>query len=200
MMCYTTGRQTEREIHKQITRQIDQEVVELSMQRITAVTSCDHRRNRRQGGRKRVTGVAREREKSKNRWEERREGGGAVESKKRIEQWRESIYPMRSIELSIMLLQPVNGSSWGDEEGSEEGRKRRQRKHQWEGNGCEGASCFSGIYLQCRMWWRTLCCNANLLSCLSSGVVCRGRKIQHTGERKTEKGRERVRERWGRQG
>lgn len=69
MMCCTTGRQTETEIHKQITRQIDQEVVELSMQGITAVTSRDHRRNRRQGDGKRVTGVARakgsEREKQK---------------------------------------------------------------------------------------------------------------------------------------
>lgn len=30
------------------TRQIDQEVLELSMQRITAATSCDHRRNENQ--------------------------------------------------------------------------------------------------------------------------------------------------------
>ncbi|KAK2891975.1 hypothetical protein Q8A73_017640 [Channa argus] len=67
MKCYTTGRQTEGEIHKQITRQIDQEVVELSMQRITAVTTCDHRRNRRHGDRKKVTGVARERERERDR-------------------------------------------------------------------------------------------------------------------------------------
>ena len=53
-------------------------------------------------------------------------GGGVVESKKRIEQWRESMFPMRSIELSIILLQPVDGSS-RDEEGSEEGRKRREQ-------------------------------------------------------------------------
>lgn len=55
------GRQTEREIHRQITRQIDQEVDELSMQRITAVTTCDHTRNERQGDRMRVTGGERER-------------------------------------------------------------------------------------------------------------------------------------------
>ncbi|KAK2826453.1 hypothetical protein Q5P01_020667 [Channa striata] len=40
------GRYTSR-----LTRQIDQEVVELSMQRITAVTTCDHRRSRRRGDR-----------------------------------------------------------------------------------------------------------------------------------------------------
>lgn len=60
-----------RETEGQITRQIDQEVVELSMQRITAVTTCDHRRNEKQrGGRVRVTGGERERrgERSKNRW------------------------------------------------------------------------------------------------------------------------------------
>lgn len=50
-----TGR--EREIHRQITRQRDQEVGELSMQRITAVTTCDHRRSGRQGDRGRVTGI-----------------------------------------------------------------------------------------------------------------------------------------------
>lgn len=33
------------------TQQIDQEVLELSMQRITAATSCDHRRNENQGER-----------------------------------------------------------------------------------------------------------------------------------------------------
>lgn len=62
------------EIHRQITRQIDQEVVELSVRRITAVTSCDHRRNERQADRTGVTGREREREKTgeeggrKRRW------------------------------------------------------------------------------------------------------------------------------------
>lgn len=60
------SRQTERKRKRD--RQIDQEVVELSMQRITAVTTCDHRRNERQGDRTRVTGGERERgERSKNR-------------------------------------------------------------------------------------------------------------------------------------
>lgn len=98
-------------------------------------------------------------------------GGGVVESKKRIEQWRESMFPMRSIELSIILLQAVDGSSW-DEEEREEGRKRSWRQTAvWGGT---GRSCFTGNYLQCRVWWWTLCCNANLLSCLSCGADCRG--------------------------
>lgn len=68
MMCYTAGRLTERELLRQITRQIDQEVVELPMQRITAVTTCDHRTNERKGDRERVTDVEREKEqKQKNR-------------------------------------------------------------------------------------------------------------------------------------
>lgn len=60
-------------MHRQISRQIDQEVVELSMQRITAVTTCDHRRNERQGDETGVTGGERktermrERERCKNR-------------------------------------------------------------------------------------------------------------------------------------
>lgn len=80
------------------------------MQRITAVTTCDHRRNEKQrGGRVRVTGGEKGREKQK---QVRREGrGGVVESKKRMEQWRESMFPTRSIELSIILLQAVDGSS-----------------------------------------------------------------------------------------
>lgn len=57
------SRQTERETHRHITRQIDQEVVELSMQRITAATTCDHRGNEKQGDRARVT----EGKKRKNR-------------------------------------------------------------------------------------------------------------------------------------
>ncbi len=61
-----------------------------------------------------------------------REGrGGVVESKKRIEQWRESMFPMQSIELSIILLQLVDGSSL-DEEWSEE-----ERKKWWRGCQCE---------------------------------------------------------------
>lgn len=53
----------------------------------------------------------REREKGAKTGEERGGGGGAVESKKRIEKWGESMFPMRSIELSIILLQPVDGGS-----------------------------------------------------------------------------------------
>lgn len=156
-----------RQTQGQITRQTDQGVAELSMQRITAVTSCDHRRNEKQGDGVRVTGGERGRQK-----QVRREGGGGVvESKKRIEQWRESMFPMRSIELSIILLQAVDGSSW-DEEEREEGRKRCWRQMTvWGGT---GRSCFTGNYLQCRVWWWTLCCNANLLSCLSCGADCRG--------------------------
>lgn len=50
------------------------------------------------------------------------------------------MFPMRSIELSIILLQPVDGSSRGDEEGREEGRKKRQSEG---GRTREGAFHFS---------------------------------------------------------
>jgi len=87
----------------------------LSVRRITAVTSCDHRRNERQADRTGVTGRERERGREGAREEKTGEEGGGrggvVESKERIEQWGESMFPMRSIELSIILLQPVDGSS-----------------------------------------------------------------------------------------
>lgn len=87
-VLYTAGRQTERELLRQITRQIDQEVVELPMQRITAVTTCDHRTNERKGDRKSDRRRARERAKAKKQVRKSRGGGGVVESKKRIERWR----------------------------------------------------------------------------------------------------------------
>lgn len=92
-MCYTAGRLTERELLRQITRQIDQEVVELPMQRITAVATCDHRTNERKGDRKSDRRRARERAKAKKQVRKSRGGGGVVESKKRIERWREIDVP-----------------------------------------------------------------------------------------------------------
>lgn len=47
-----------------------QKEVELSMQQITAVTSCDHRRNEKQGDRERVTAGEREREREADTGEE----------------------------------------------------------------------------------------------------------------------------------
>lgn len=62
MMHCSAGRQTEREILRQLIRRKDQDVLELSMQRITAVTTCDHRGNERQGDRREMTDVGSKKE------------------------------------------------------------------------------------------------------------------------------------------
>ena len=167
-------KEREERIRRRITRQIDQEVVELSMQRITAVTTCDHRRrSERQGDRTRVTAGGREGGRdAKNRWGGRDGRGGVVESKERIEQWRESMFPMRSIELSIILLQPVDGSSRNEEgeRGREEGGDANRSPAFFAGqSGDDGEPC-AAMQMYCPV-------------CLA-GAGCRGQKsTRHRRER-----------------
>lgn len=100
------GRQ-KRETLRQLIRQTDQNVAELSMQQITAVTTCDHR----QGDGGKMTDVKSEEEAGGKTGEGKKRGGGVVESKRKRERWRESMFPTRSIQLSIILLQSDDSSS-----------------------------------------------------------------------------------------
>lgn len=75
--------------------------------------------------------------------------GGVVESKKRTERWRESMFPMRSIELSIILLQAVDGSSPDEEE--EEGEGDVEEEVFWRGGGGM-RSCFHSAKLCAPQW------------------------------------------------
>ena len=91
-------------------------------------------------------------------------GGGAVESKKRIEQWRESMFPTRSIQLSIILLQPVDALQM--KTGVKEGGRDRERERESERGETRGAlepTCSA----ECD--GEPGCCNANVLSCLCGG-------------------------------
>lgn len=54
-----------------------------------------------------------------------------------------------------------------EKEAVQETSRRRWCLWGWRGSGREGASCFSSIYLHCRLWWQALGCNANSLSCLT---------------------------------
>jgi len=67
--------------------------------------------NERQRDRGKMTHAESEEEKEAETGEKRREGGGVVESKRKIERWRESMFPTRSIELSIILLLSDDSSS-----------------------------------------------------------------------------------------
>lgn len=119
MSCRAPQQGRQNETHTQISRQTDQEAAELSMQRIAAVTSCDHRRSRRQGGEmrrrwrgRRMTGVGGEGRGKKKKKQVRR----GVEVCEGEGEWkkREGINVPHAIytTLNYPLLQPRRQQIW----------------------------------------------------------------------------------------
>lgn len=109
--------------------------------------------------------------------ERKKRGGGAVESKRKRERWRESMFPTRSIQLSIILLQSDDSSSWRDEDG----RKRQCRKRQKEREGGDGVGKqppVSAAYLQCG----GEICVAMQIHCLVCLAGLQRMKTQDSGE------------------